>query len=318
MGATGPSGGFDIHNFFNKALPSPFPRPQYSSHPPYSPSQFPPTSSSFTSMPPQNYQYSAPPQQQGQPPVYHAYMHYHQEQALRPPSFTGAPYNQQQQAQYPAPSLLPSLQHSSPPLSSLPTSSIPQSSGSPNFSVMPLDGARLMALLTTHPGAEATTSNEGSSVLANQPNSNERPRSPPGSGLNVSVPPPALAPALPTAPPAPVTSSASARVSSSKHPKGRHLWGEHVVYDIDVRKPGELQPQLEVSPITVYGSDPVLVVGRQIAVNKRYICYGLRAGTIRILNINTALRALLRGHTQVYYSNICQCYCINGCNYLPI
>lgn len=166
---------------------------------------------------------------------------------------------------------------------------------------MPLDGARLMALLTTHPGDEATTSNEGSSTSASQSNSNERSRSPPGSSLNVSVPPLALAPALPTAPPAPVNSSASARVSSAKHPKGRHLWGEHVVYDIDVRKPGEVQPQLEVSPITVYGSDPVLVVGRQIAVNKKYICYGLRAGTIRILNINTALRALLRGHTQVYF-----------------
>lgn len=71
-----------------------------------------------------------------------------------------------------------------------------------------------------------------------------------------------------------------------------------MAYDIDLRLAGESQPQLEVSPITNYSSEPVLVVGRQIAVNRNYICYGLRAGTIRILNINTALRALLRGHTQ--------------------
>jgi enhancer of mRNA-decapping protein 4 len=41
------------------------------------------------------------------------------------------------------------------------------------------------------------------------------------------------------------------------------------------------------------------VLGRQIAVNRSYICYGLKLGAIRVLNINTALRYLLRGHTQV-------------------
>ena len=87
---------------------------------------------------------------------------------------------------------------------------------------------------------------------------------------------------------------------SSKLPKGRRLVGEYVVYDVDVRLQGESPPQqLEVTPITKYQSDPQLVVGRQIAVNKAYICYGLRQGNIRVLNINTALRSLLRGHTQV-------------------
>lgn len=72
-----------------------------------------------------------------------------------------------------------------------------------------------------------------------------------------------------------------------------------MVYDVDVRLQGESPPQqLEVTPITKYQSDPQLVVGRQIAVNKAYICYGLRQGNIRVLNINTALRSLLRGHTQ--------------------
>ncbi|XP_022723655.1 enhancer of mRNA-decapping protein 4-like isoform X4 [Durio zibethinus] len=109
---------------------------------------------------------------------------------------------------------------------------------------------------------------------------------------------------LPSAPPLNmnVTSSAPSpsplRLLSSKVPKGRHLFGTNLLYDIHVRLPGEVQPQLEVAPITKYASDPGLVLGRQIAVNRNYICYGLKLGNIRILNINTALRSLLRGHTQ--------------------
>lgn len=126
----------------------------------------------------------------------------------------------------------------------------------------------------------------------------------PPSALNVadtsSEPPAAVAPAVPSAPPVSLAPAlASGRITSSKPPRGRHLRGEHIVYDVDVRLQGEAQPQLEVSPITVYCSDPVLVVGRQIAVNRTYICYGLRPNRhIRILNINTALRNLLRGHSQ--------------------
>jgi len=72
------------------------------------------------------------------------------------------------------------------------------------------------------------------------------------------------------------------------------------VHDVDSRLPGEAEPpQLEVTPITKYTSDPGLVLGRQIAVNRTYIVYGLKLGNIRVLNINTALRSLLRGHTQV-------------------
>ncbi|XP_076926301.1 enhancer of mRNA-decapping protein 4-like [Bidens hawaiensis] len=77
-------------------------------------------------------------------------------------------------------------------------------------------------------------------------------------------------------------------------PKGRHVSGDHVVYDIDVRMPGEVQPQLEATPVTKYMSSPV----RRIAVNMSYICYGLNHGAIRVLNINTALRSLFKGLTQ--------------------
>ena len=41
-----------------------------------------------------------------------------------------------------------------------------------------------------------------------------------------------------------------------------------------------------------------LVLGHQIVVNETYICYGLKLGAIRVLNINRALKALLCGHTQ--------------------
>lgn len=88
------------------------------------------------------------------------------------------------------------------------------------------------------------------------------------------------------------------RMQSSKLPRGRHLVGDRVVYDVDARLPGEEKPQLEVTPITKYISDPGLIIGHQIAVNKTYICYGLKLGSIRVLNINTALRSLLRGHSQ--------------------
>ncbi|XWS12990.1 hypothetical protein CRYUN_Cryun37aG0137100 [Craigia yunnanensis] len=109
---------------------------------------------------------------------------------------------------------------------------------------------------------------------------------------------------LPSAPPLNMNVTPSApspspvRLLSSKAPKGRHLFGTNLLYDIHVRLSGEVQPQLEVTPITKYASDPGLVLGRQIAVNRNYICYGLKLGNIRILNINTALRSLLRGHTQ--------------------
>ncbi|XP_024021457.1 enhancer of mRNA-decapping protein 4 [Morus notabilis] len=117
----------------------------------------------------------------------------------------------------------------------------------------------------------------------------------------VDLPPPSPSPSpSPSAPPfeASVSPPTPVRLPSRKLPRGRHLIGDRVVYDVDVRLQGEAQPQLEVTPITKYGSDPALVIGRQIAVNRSYICYGLKPGAIRVLDINTALRALLKGHTQ--------------------
>ncbi|XP_027190509.1 varicose-related protein [Cicer arietinum] len=117
-------------------------------------------------------------------------------------------------------------------------------------------------------------------------------------GVVNSVNSPLVAPSAAAITAANAAAAALIRLPSSKVPKGRHLVGDHVMYDVDARLPGEMQPQLEVAPITKYGSDPNPVLGRQIAVNKSYICYGLKQGNIRVLNIHTAVRSLLRGHTQ--------------------
>ncbi|KAG6519803.1 hypothetical protein ZIOFF_023312 [Zingiber officinale] len=129
----------------------------------------------------------------------------------------------------------------------------------------------------------------------------------------VSMPPPSSTPSdflmpstvgvlhpMPSAPHAALAQPAPTRLPSNKSPRGRLLsTGAHAVYDVDSRLPGENQPpQLEVTPITKYISDPGLVLGRQIAVNRTYICYGLKLGAVRVLNINTALRSLLKGHSQ--------------------
>ncbi|KAK8950324.1 Enhancer of mRNA-decapping protein 4 [Platanthera guangdongensis] len=160
-------------------------------------------------------------------------------------------------------------------------SHLPSSNHSPNNPGQN-PGARLMALLGNTPPAQLDFT-----VSIPQPSS--------------PMEHPAMLHAAPSAPPAmSVTLSQSARTPNTKMPRGWHIdGGERAVHDVDSRLPGETQlPQLEVTPITKYTSDPGLVLGRQIAVNRTYICYGLKLGAIRVLNINTALRSLLRGHSQ--------------------
>ncbi|XP_043688476.1 enhancer of mRNA-decapping protein 4-like isoform X2 [Telopea speciosissima] len=157
----------------------------------------------------------------------------------------------------------------------------------------PNHGARLMALL----GTSAPSNMELPSPTMPSPSAASSMAATSEFPLHTNPP---ILPSMPSAPPLSMAASQAApmRLPSSKLPKGRHLIGDNVVYDVDVRLQGEVQPQLEVTPITKYVSDPGLVVGRQIAVNRTYICYGLKLGAIRVLNINTALRSLLRGHTQ--------------------
>ncbi|KAF4391367.1 hypothetical protein G4B88_016677 [Cannabis sativa] len=203
--------------------------------------------------------FSYPPQTS---PFHHHQFQYHHPQLhhhhLPPPQHQQIPYSLEQQAHQIHQQR--SLSYPTPPLQPSPSPPPPNS------------GARIMALLSASPPPPPPSSNSSSS-----------------SSPIIELPPMIPMGINPTGP---------IRMPSSKLPKGRHLNGDHVVYDVDVRLQGEAQPQLEVSPITKYGSDPQLVLGRQIAVNKSYICYGLKQGNIRTLNIHTAIRSLFRGHTQ--------------------
>ena len=162
-------------------------------------------------------------------------------------------------------------------------SGLPPDRVSPPVASSPLDGARLMALLTTQ-SAGGTLSNSNEEEPVSGPSEGYPPLGPPM--------PPAMATSLA---PAPLSKAVQVR----KLPKGRVLKGERVSYDVDVRKIDEEQPRLEVLPITVYASDPEPVLGKQIAANGTYICYGLRQATIRIINLLARARAVLRGHTIV-------------------
>ncbi|KAK4723340.1 hypothetical protein R3W88_026119 [Solanum pinnatisectum] len=176
-----------------------------------------------------------------------------------------------------------SMSFPAPPLQPPPTPTSPHQFLNPGNNPNPNPGARLMALLSAPPSTLE---------VLQQPTVQLPPLQPTTSGSELSD--------FSASPSVGIAHSGSSplRMPSRKLPKGRHLNGDRVVYDIDDRLPGEVQPQLEVTPITKYGSDPGLVLGRQIAVNKSYICYGLKLGAIRVLNINTALRSLLKGLAQ--------------------
>ncbi|URD92432.1 WD domain, G-beta repeat domain containing protein [Musa troglodytarum] len=246
-------------NYDAQALFKP-PNPGAAPRPPFSPpSAYPAPPTSYPT-PPLPGAFSYPP---ATPPFHHhPFLHYPQEQLHRPPAI------------YP-----PAVASSHPP------SPNPSPNPSPSPNTNP--GARLMALL--NPSAQLE------SAVSMPP-----PSSTPSEFLAPSTAATAMLHPIPSAPPAALVQSAPVRMRSNKLPRGRLLGaGEWAVYDVDSRLPGEIQPpQLEVTPITKYISDPGLVLGRQIAVNRNYICYGLKLGAIRVLNINTALRSLLKGHSQ--------------------
>ncbi len=69
---------------------------------------------------------------------------------------------------------------------------------------------------------------------------------------------------------------------------------------------GEATPQLEVCRIVMHTSLPVLLMGRRIAVNRRYLCYVWGRGNIRIINVDSfcgsnCFAGDLYRHTQVQY-----------------
>lgn len=89
---------------------------------------------------------------------------------------------------------------------------------------------------------------------------------------------------------------ASPQRQHGKKAAGRHLpAGQAVSINVDERDAPP--PQLEVQPITMYNTEPTLELRRFVAASPNYICYGLKAGQLRVLHRATAARALLRGHT---------------------
>ncbi len=164
-------------------------------------------------------------------------------------------------------------------------------SGSPNpAGALPVDGAHLMALLTTHSGSDGP-SKEGktSTTVAGPPQSSmERPCSSHGNTAEVSVPPPAITPPMPTAPAVNlVLSSSFSTFSSNMLPKGQSLRGGNVIYDVDVRRSGEAQPQLEGRGLSTRSFPVISLMGRQIAVNRRYLCYATSGAIIQLLSVDT-------------------------------
>ena len=85
-------------------------------------------------------------------------------------------------------------------------------------------------------------------------------------------------------------------LQQGKKPPGRRLpAGRAISVNVDER---EAQPQqLEVQPITMYNTEASMELRRFVAASASYICYGLKAGQLRVLHRATAARALLRGHT---------------------
>ncbi|RZC45989.1 hypothetical protein C5167_038938 [Papaver somniferum] len=243
----------------------PLPYPQQSSYPAPPPASYPPPTFAY---PPQTSPYHHQLQQQQQQQYY--------------------PYPQDQQQQ-----MMANVHHQRPISYSVPPPP-PLQSPSHGSNPNPNSSARIMALLGSNPASNVEL--PSSTSIPPPPSSAPSPSSSVTSEYMMPLNPPIIPSATPVN--MAISPSSPARLPSRKPPKGRHLIGDHVVYDVSVRFPGEVQPQLEVTPITKYGSDPGLVVGRQIAVSRTYICYGLKMGNIRVLNINTASRALLRGHTQ--------------------
>jgi enhancer of mRNA-decapping protein 4 len=297
MGSGEPPGDFDIHKFFKNPQSSGLNPPLSGLNPPQNPYPRPgtpynnfPISGSYnasTGTYP-NLSASYPFVSQGsmypQYPQYPQYQQYAHEQGALVPPYPAPGFSHPGFSSQMAQSLNVSSLHQSVNLSN---PSPGPSPSPPPTSTPALDSARLMALLTN----QSATKGVSSSVELRGLDSQTADVYPKVSQFPVSV--------IPSAPPvslAPV----STRLASNKIPKGRHLKGEYIVYDIDTRLPGEAQPQLEASTITKYISDPQLLLGRQIAVNSSYICYGLRTNRqIRVLNINNALRSLLRGHSEV-------------------
>nr|GMD77976.1 enhancer of mRNA-decapping protein 4-like [Ipomoea batatas] len=91
--------------------------------------------------------------------------------------------------------------------------------------------------------------------------------------------------------------SASGNPNPQGKGKGRHLSGDHILYDIDVRLPGEVPIKADRTGISNHSPFPGLVLGKRLAVAKTNICYpfGPDMSLIRVLNVKSVLTSTIQG-----------------------
>ncbi|XP_031098960.1 enhancer of mRNA-decapping protein 4-like isoform X4 [Ipomoea triloba] len=91
--------------------------------------------------------------------------------------------------------------------------------------------------------------------------------------------------------------SGSTQLTPATSPKGRYLSGDHILYDIDVRLPGEVPIKANRTGISNHSPFPGLVLGRRLAVAQTHICYpfGPAMSLIRVLNVKSFLTSTIQG-----------------------
>ena len=112
--------------------------------------------------------------------------------------------------------------------------------------------------------------------------------------------------APPASSPAPAGNSAPspALAKAAKAPKGVALAPGEATYEVGAVG-AAARKQTKVTAITIYNTDPGYRAGRLIAVSSRYICYGVRSGSVRVIHQTTGQRLLQKGHTSCELADLC-------------
>lgn len=125
------------------------------------------------------------------------------------------------------------------------------------------------------------------------------PPQPPSPGVVQSAPPAGLG-GHPVTGMSPVASlilgDAEAAGISDVHHVGVPLNAPEFTYKVDATQKENDTPPIEAQPITMYTTELAMSLARSVAVSRTFIAYGLKAGQIRVLHADTAVRALFRGH----------------------
>ena len=120
----------------------------------------------------------------------------------------------------------------------------------------------------------------------------------------LQTPAPPVAAAAPASAPATAGASAPAPTpSKGKAPQGVALARGQAVYEVGAVG-ASARKQTKVTAITIYNTDPGYRAGRLIAVSARYICYGVRGGSVRVIHQTTGQRLLQKGHTTAELADL--------------